>query len=115
MKNLGLIKEVLEQANISSLDLANLLRESPAGAESILAAATERPHCDEEHYPLPRNVSFAARNYEQVVWNLLNRGTHSVEAFTSLERASVKFNAYPMVARLFSCKKTEMFTSCEIM
>lgn len=85
MKNLGLIKAVVEEANISSLDLANLLRESPAGAERILAAATERPGCDEEHYPLPTNVSFAARTYEQVMWNLVNRGASSVEVFTSLE------------------------------
>lgn len=107
MKNLGLIKAVVEEANISSLDLANLLRESPAGAERILAAATERPGCDEEHYPLPTNVSFAARTYEQVMWNLVNRGASCVEVFTSLERASVKFNTSPIFARLFSCEKTE--------
>lgn len=107
MKNLGLIKAVVEEANISSLDLANLLRESPAGAERILAAATERPGCDEEHYPLPTNVSFAARTYEQVMWNLVNRGASCVEVFTSLERASVIFNTSPIFARLFSCEKTE--------
>lgn len=85
MKNLGILKDVLHQANLTSLDVAAVLRESVSAAESILDCATSRPLCDEEHYPLPTNVSFAARNYEQAVWNMLNRGMWSVEVFTVLE------------------------------
>lgn len=85
MKNLGILKDVLHQANLTSLDVAAVLRESVSAAESILDCATSRPLCDEEHYPLPRNVSFAARNYEQAVWNMLNRGMWSVEVFTVLD------------------------------
>ena len=36
-----------------------------------------------------KQVSFAARNYEQAVWNMLNRGMWSVEVFTVLESISV--------------------------
>ena len=135
MKNLGILKDVLHQANLTSLDVAAVLRESVSAAESILDCATSRPLCDEEHYPLPTNVtgrrfkcralgmiliyscelqttcrhiwdtiqnvtlifgvffqkqvSFAARNYEQAVWNMLNRGMWSVEVFTVLESISV--------------------------
>eukprot|EP00435_Cladocopium_sp_Y103_P057108 s3038_g19.t1 len=85
MKNLGILKDVLYHANLTSLDVAAVLRESVSAAESILECATTRPLCDEEHYPLPTNVSFAARNYEQAVWNMLNRGMWSVEVFTTLE------------------------------
>jgi len=37
----------------------------------------------------PKQVSFAARNYEQAVWNMLNRGMWSVEVFTVLDSISV--------------------------
>ena len=57
MKNLGILKDVLHQANLTSLDVAAVLRESVSAAESILDCATSRPLCDEEHYPLPRNVT----------------------------------------------------------
>lgn len=43
------------------------------------------PHQDWEMYPLPSTVSFASRDWEQLVWNLSNRGTLAVEAFTFLE------------------------------
>lgn len=71
---------------ITSADLAELILQSEVAAMSLMDAVTERPRCrDEEFIPLPSVVSFAPRDYEQMLWNLVNRGGASVEVFTALE------------------------------
>eukprot|EP00913_Durusdinium_trenchii_P015943 g14982.t1 len=92
MTSLGKLEGILVDSELSSLDVANLMKQSELAALSLLDAATVRPRCqdprdesDWEMYPLPSTVSFASRDWEQLVWNLSNRGTLAVEAFTFLE------------------------------
>ena len=76
--------QVMDEAKITSIDVANLLKRSPDAAISILNACTVTPasHSD---YPLPAEVSFEPRDFPQMVWNLVNRGRRDADVLTFFE------------------------------
>lgn len=84
LDNLGMLRKVVDDAQITSFDVANLRRRSPDAALSILDASTVTPasHSD---YPLPAEISFEPRDVPQMVWNLVNRGRKDAEVLTFLE------------------------------
>lgn len=87
LKRSGKVTAVELAKNLTPLDIAQALRDSPAAASALMEHACERPDCDNVGWnPIPTRVNFVKESFTQSLKDLINPREHHLTLYEATDK-----------------------------